>query len=139
MSNKETDLRMFVSQLDKLFLKLDSFANNNREVKIAVELYNNGKKITDAKTISQNWNKYVLQKYSREFDINEGENILDKMNFFLDKNYEDDLKDAKDASNYFLNLIDNIKPFLKSLDDEKKKDIFTTIQKINKLSIKINN
>lgn len=133
-----SSLNLFTAQLNKLFDELSQLPNPNKEIKFALESYNQMKlsnKYTDIE-LCINWNNYITKKYTDELTTSKNDtdkDLLNKINYFLNKDYKDDLVGE---ANTFAKIIDNIKLYLKSLPNNNQILIFKIIQKINNACIK---
>ena len=79
------------------------------------------------KMIISVWYRYICQKYEAEI---EAENL----EYFLEKDYAEDLKMDQQAANKVLEGIDKIRTPLRQLDESNKKKSIQYLKNLNQLS-----
>jgi hypothetical protein len=129
--DKPTILKAFNNQFEEFLDDISVlFPNNNdiRTSKTALLMLRkaNPKKIVDV------WYRYVCSKYEREI---QNENL----EYFLTKDYKDDLKMEDGGANKILEAIDNIRLPLRELETENKKKCVQYLKNLNTLSKIYNN
>lgn len=129
--DKPTILKAFNNQFEEFLDDISVlFPNNNdiRTSKTALLMLRkaNPKKIVDV------WYRYVCVKYEREI---QNENL----EYFLTKDYKDDLKMEDGGANKILEAIDNIRLPLRELETENKKKCVQYLKNLNTLSKIYNN
>lgn len=129
--DKPTILKAFNNQFEEFLDDISVlFPNNNdiRTSKTALLMLRkaNPKKIVDV------WYRYVCIKYEREI---QNENL----EYFLTKDYKDDLKMEDGGANKILEAIDNIRLPLRELETENKKKCVQYLKNLNTLSKIYNN
>ncbi len=129
--DKPTILKAFNNQFEEFLDDISVlFPNNNdiRTSKTALLMLRkaNPKKIVDV------WYRYVCSKYEREI---QNENL----EYFLTKDYKDDLKMEDGGANKILEAIDNIRVPLRELETENKKKCVQYLKNLNTLSKIYNN
>ena len=77
------------------------------------------------KLIISTWNKYISSQYSSQIEIG-------NIEFFINKNYTDDLKDIENSST-ILAKIDTLREPIKKLSSENMKKTIQYIQNLSKL------
>jgi len=120
-------LNVFLNHLIDFFDDLINVFPNDLDLKACREFIKTYRKI-NPKRIFETWDYYVLQKYRNHI---EGENY----NFFLEKNYNDDLIDASwDDMTNILNIIERIRYYLKDLEENNLKKTMKYLNNLIKLS-----
>ena len=77
------------------------------------------------KLIISAWNRYISSKYTSEIEMG-------NIEFFINKNYTDDLKDIENSST-ILAKIDTLREPIKQLSSENMKKTIQYIQNLSKL------
>ena len=117
-------LKTFNNQLSELFEDIIRIFPNDKEIYLAYTSLTTLKKM-NPKLIINVWKKYIMDTYNNEI---ENGNI----DYFLHKNYTDDLKHTEYA-NEILSKIEKIREPIKSLTDENKTKTIQYIQNLTNL------
>ena len=117
-------LKTFNNQLSELFEDIIRIFPNDKEIYLAYTSLTTLKKM-NPKLIINVWKKYIMDTYNNEI---ENGNI----DYFLNKNYTDDLKNTEYA-NEILSKIEKIREPIKSLTDENKTKTIQYIQNLTNL------
>jgi hypothetical protein len=122
--NKSDILSGFNNHLNELLESLIEILPDNKELKTALASLVTIRK-ANPKLIIMGWKHYVLDKYE--------ENIMSgNLEYFLEKDYSDDVKDTGDAAN-ILDKIIVIKNTMKGLDKVNLDKTVSYLQNLTKL------
>ena len=122
--NKSEIMGGFNNHLAELLESLIEIIPENKELKTALASLVTIRK-ANPKLIITSWKHYVLEKYE--------ENIMSgNVEYFLEKDYSDDVKDTGDAAN-ILDKIIVIKNTMKGLDKANLDKTVTYLQNLTKL------
>ncbi len=122
--NKSEIMGGFNNHLAELLESLIEIIPENKELKAALASLVTIRK-ANPKLIIITWKEYVLEKYE--------ENIMSgDVEYFLEKDYSDDVKDTGDAAN-ILDKIIVIKNTMKELDETNLDKTVTYLQNLTKL------
>ena len=122
--NKSDILSGFNNHLNELLESLIEILPDNKELKTALASLVTIRPATP-KFIIMSWKNYVLDKYE--------ENIMSgNLEYFLEKDYSDDVKDTGDAAN-ILDKIIVIKNTMKRLDKVNLDKTVSYLQNLTKL------
>jgi hypothetical protein len=122
--NKSEIMGGFNNHLAELLESLIEIIPENKELKAALASLVTIRK-ANPKLIIITWKEYVLEKYE--------ENIMSgDVEYFLEKDYSDDVKDTGDAAN-ILDKIIVIKNTMKGLDETNLDKTVTYLQNLTKL------
>lgn len=122
--NKSEIMGGFNNHLAELLESLIEIIPENKELKAALASLVTIRK-ANPKLIIITWKEYVLEKYE--------ENIMSgNVEYFLEKDYSDDVKDTGDAAN-ILDKIIVIKNTMKGLDETNLDKTVTYLQNLTKL------
>lgn len=122
--NKSDILSGFNNHLNELLESLIEILPDNKELKTALASLVTIRK-ANPKLIIMSWKHYVLDKYE--------ENIMSgNLEYFLEKDYSDDVKDTGDAAN-ILDKIIVIKNTMKELDKVNLDKTVSYLQNLTKL------
>jgi hypothetical protein len=109
------------SFLDDMLIVLPS----NQDLK-TIKVLNKTLSKTKPSVIIKMWKIYVADKYGDEINIS-------NIDFFLGKDYKDDLEDNP-HSKYYLDFIDKLRKPISLLHDDDKKSTVKYIQNLSKMS-----
>ena len=84
-------------------------------------------KKVNPKSILVGWKYYVTKKYKQEI-------YSGNINYFLQKNYQDDLGDIPTDMEYYMDIIERLREPLSQLSDTNKKKATKYLQNLTKLS-----
>lgn len=122
--NKSEIMGGFNNHLSELLESLSEILPENKELKTAIASLVTARK-TNPKLIIMSWKHYVLDKYE--------ENIMSgNLEYFLEKDYSDDVKNEADAAN-ILDKIIVIKNTMKTLDKVNLDKTVSYLQNLTKL------
>lgn len=122
--NKTDILSGFNNHLNELLESLIEILPDNKELKTSLASLVTIRK-ANPKIIIMSWKHYVLDKYE--------ENIMSgNLEYFLEKDYSDDVKDTGDAAN-ILDKIIVIKNTMKGLDKVNLDKTVSYLQNLTKL------
>ena len=114
----------FNNHLSELLESLSEILPENKELKTAIASLATARK-ANPKLIIMSWKHYVLDKYE--------ENIMSgNLDYFLEKDYSDDVKNEADAAN-ILDKIIVIKNTMKTLDKVNLDKTVSYLQNLTKL------
>ena len=122
--NKSNILSAFNNHLMELFTDINSIIKNNRDLEAAQTALVAVKKANPRLLVTV-WKLNIADKYRN--DITEG-----NINFFLDKDYSEDLRDA-DQSAMILEKINLLREPIRGLGEENLKKTIGYIQNLTKL------
>lgn len=126
MSNKSIILRAFNNIFFEFIDKVIYFFPDHTEFKTArtsIEIL----KKTNPTIIVKIWFTYVYTPYAEE--INNGD-----INFFINKDYSNDLKDTTDQSR-IMKFINDMREYVMNVPDEQKNIIMNYVQNLSKMSV----
>jgi len=122
-------LSSFLEQITEFLVDLMVIYPDDNDLKNATDMLMHMKK-SNPKLLVIIWNKYVVEKYEQK--IMEGD-----INYFLDKNYKEDIVDIQQNGIRILEAIDRFRQRIKGLSESNKDKSIKYIQNITKLSSSI--
>tara|TARA_B110000967_G_scaffold209268_1_gene264668 strand:+ start:2061 stop:2453 length:393 start_codon:yes stop_codon:yes gene_type:complete len=124
--DKPTILKAFNNQFEEFLDDLCVLFPENNDIKTTYTGLSMLRKANPKKIVSV-WYRYVCSKYEDEIE-------KENLEYFLKKNYTDDLKMDPGAANKVLDGIDKIREPLRHLDAENKKKAIQYLKNLNQLS-----
>ncbi len=124
--DKTTILKAFNSQFEEFLEDIEVIFPTNRDIKTTKTALLMMRK-ANPKMLVSIWYRYVCSKYEMEI---ENENL----EYFLTKDYNEDLKMDQGAANKVLEGIDKIRVPMRDLDTENKTKCIQYLKNLNKLS-----
>ena len=121
---KSDILKTFNNQLSELFEDVIKIFPNDKEIYLGYTSLTTLKKM-NPKLIINVWKNYILNTYNDEIDNG-------NIDYFLNKNYSDDLKHTEYA-NEILSKIEKLREPIKSLTDDNKKKTIQYVQNLTNL------
>ena len=122
--SKSDFLNAFNNQLMELIEALIEIIPSNNELKIAKTSISNLRKM-NPRIIMPIWKEHVLDKYEKQIDDGD-------INFFLEKDYNEDVKNEGNSSE-ILEKIKIVKNNIKNLDETNRGKTILYIQNLTKL------
>jgi len=119
-------LKVFNTQLSEFLADLIILFPNDIDLKASRTAVNALKKV-NPKSLLINWKYYVTDKYQKQ--IMEGD-----IDFFLTKNYENDMTDIEDKG-AAMEAINRLKPALAKIGEENKRKASKYLINLTKLSV----
>jgi hypothetical protein len=129
--DKTTILKAFNNQFEEFLEDVEVLFPENNDIKTTKTGLNMLRK-ANPKMIVSVWYRYICVKYENEI---ENENL----EYFLTKDYSNDLKMDEGATNKVLDGIDKIREPLRHLDPVNKKKTIQYLKNLNQLSKIYNN
>lgn len=129
--DKATILKAFNNQFEEFLEDVEVLFPDNNDIKTSKTGLLMLRKANPKKIVSV-WYRYVCVKYEVEI---ENENL----DYFLAKDYSDDLKMDEGASNKIMEGIDKIREPLRQLDQSNRKKTLQYLKNLNQLSKMYNN
>lgn len=126
MADKGTYLKAFNNQFEEFLDDIVVIFPTNHDIKTTKTALLMLRK-ANPKMIISVWYRYICSKYQDEI---ENENI----EYFLTKDYSEDLKMDQGAANKVLEGIDKIRNPMRELDDDNKIKCIQYLKNLNKLS-----
>ena len=123
----QTLTKLFNTQLSELMGLLVSYFPDNADV-VASQTAMNALKRTNPRILLSIWTEHIFAKYAVQ--ISEG-----NLDFFINKDYRDELTDVKDVE-LILDSIDRLRPSFKELSGQNLKDVITYLQNLNTICFK---
>ena len=123
--NKSDILTIFNNQLGLFFDDIISIFPNDNDLKVA-QLSLFGIRKANPRLIVSIWNEHIANQYRNE--ISEG-----NINFFIEKDYTEDLKDSGNAS-IILSKISVLREPIKKLGEENLQKTIQYLQNLTKIS-----
>lgn len=124
--DKSTILKAFNNQFEEFMEDVEILFPDNNDIRTTKTALNMMRK-ANPKRLCDVWFRYIYTKYGDE--INNG-----NIEYFLSKDYSNDLKMDEGAVNKVLEAIDKIREPLRDLDTENKKKCLQYLQNLNQLS-----
>jgi hypothetical protein len=128
--DKSSILKGFNNQFEEFLEDIETLFPNNNDIKTSKTGLMMLRK-ANPKMIINVWYRYVCEKYEEEI---ENENI----EYFLEKDYSEDLKKNPNSSQV-LQGIDNLRQPLRELEESNKKKTIQYLKNLNQLSKIYNN
>ena len=129
--DKGTILKAFNNQFEEFIEDVEILFPDNNDIRTTKTALNMMRK-ANPKRLCDVWFRYIYTKYGDE--INNG-----NIEYFLSKDYSNDLKMDEGSINKVLEAIDKIRNSLRDLDTENKKKCLQYLQNLNQLSQIYNN
>jgi hypothetical protein len=129
--DKTTILRAFNSQFEEFLEDVELLFPENKDIRTTKTGLTMMKK-ANPKMIVSVWYRYICVKYEDEIE-------KENLEYFLTKDYSEDLKMDEGAANKILDSIDKIREPLRFLDEENKKKCVQYLKNLNQLSKIYNN
>jgi len=129
--DKTTILRAFNSQFEEFLEDVELLFPENKDIRTTKTGLTMMKK-ANPKMIVSVWYRYICVKYEDEIE-------KENLEYFLTKDYSEDLKMDEGAANKILDSIDKIREPLRFLDKENKKKCVQYLKNLNQLSKIYNN
>ena len=129
--DKGTILKAFNNQFEEFIEDVEILFPDNNDIRTTKTALNMMRK-ANPKRLCDVWFRYIYTKYGDE--INNG-----NIEYFLSKDYSNDLKMDEGSINKVLEAIDKIRNPLRDLDTENKKKCLQCLQNLNQLSQIYNN
>jgi len=124
--DKGTILKAFNNQFEEFIEDVEILFPDNNDIRTTKTALNMMRK-ANPKRLCDVWFRYIYTKYGDE--INNG-----NIEYFLSKDYSNDLKMDEGSINKVLEAIDKIRNPLRDLDTENKKKCLQYLQNLNQLS-----
>jgi len=124
--DKGTILKAFNNQFEEFVEDIEILFPDNNDIRTTKTALNMMRK-ANPKRLCDVWFRYIYTKYGDE--INNG-----NIEYFLSKDYSNDLKMDEGSINKVLEAIDKIRNPLRDLDTENKKKCLQYLQNLNQLS-----
>lgn len=124
--DKSAILKGFNNQFEEFLEDIEILFPENHDIKTSKSGLTMLRK-ANPKMIISVWYRYICQKYENEI---EAENL----EYFLEKDYAEDLKMDQQAANKVLDGIDKIRTPLRQLDESNKKKSIQYLKNLNQLS-----
>ena len=129
--DKTTILKAFNSQFEEFLEDVELLFPENKDIRTTKTGLTMMKK-ANPKMIMSVWYRYICVKYEDEIE-------KENLEYFLSKDYSDDLQMDEGAANKILESIDKIREPLRFLDEENKKKCVQYLKNLNQLSKIYNN
>jgi hypothetical protein len=124
--DKTTVLKAFNNQFEEFLEDVEVLFPENNDIKTTKTGLSMLRK-ANPKMIVSVWYRYICSKYEVEIE-------KENLEYFLTKDYADDLKMDAGAANKVLEGIDKIRVPLRQLDEENKKKTIQYLKNLNQLS-----
>jgi hypothetical protein len=129
--DKTTILKAFNNQFEEFLEDVEVLFPENSDIKTTKTGLNMLRK-ANPKMIVSVWYRYICIKYENEIE-------KENLEYFLTKDYSNDLKMDEGAANKVLDGIDKIREPLRHLDPTNKKKTIQYLKNLNQLSKIYNN
>ena len=129
--DKTTILKAFNNQFEEFLEDVEVLFPENSDIKTTKTGLNMLRK-ANPKMIVSVWYRYICLKYEAEIE-------KENLEYFLNKDYSNDLKMDEGATNKVLDGIDKIREPLRHLDPTNKKKTIQYLKNLNQLSKIYNN
>ena len=124
--DKSVILKAFNNQLEEFCNDLLTVFPDNKEIKINKGILDTVRK-TNPRLIVQIWFSSITQPYSRQ--IEQGD-----YNFFINKDYTNDINIDNDTNTKYLNLINSLRNDVRNLSMENKEKTMKYVKNLVQLS-----
>ena len=124
--DKQTILKAFNSQFEEFLEDIEILYPDNKDIRTTKTGLGMMRRVNPKKIVSV-WYRYICLKYKEEID-------KENLDFFLSKDYRDDLKMDEGTSNKVLEGIDKIRGPMRELDDDNTKKCIQYFKNLNTLS-----
>mgnify|MGYP006433611453 CR=1 len=123
--NKKIILKTYINQFDEFLDDTLRLFPTDMDIRYCKTSFNILKK-TNPKMIIKTWKLYIADKYKDQIENND-------VNFFMNKNYNDDLVDVSN-SQYVIKTINRLKKPMAKMDNDNKNKCMKYLQNLSKLS-----
>jgi len=123
--NKKIILKTYINQFDEFLDDTLRLFPTDMDIRYCKTSFNILKK-TNPKMIIKTWKHYIADKYKDQIENND-------VNFFMNKNYNDDLVDVSN-SQYVIKTINRLKKPMAKMDNDNKNKCMKYLQNLSKLS-----
>jgi hypothetical protein len=125
MTDKSTILRTFNKHFFDFLEDIKGVLPENKEIIYAITSFNTIKRANPT-VIAKSWYNFIFLRYKGVIDNG-------NLDFFIEKDYADDLSNVN-RSEDIISMIDNIRKPIKEMDEVNKKHSLKYIQNLCKLS-----
>jgi hypothetical protein len=126
MTDKITIQRAFNTLLFEFLRDIQSVYPDNKEIAYAADSFETVKRMNPS-IIIRGWYSYVYLPYANYIDGGD-------LDFFLNKNYAEDMSQVSSGKDDFLKMIDKVRKPLQEMEDVNKEHTKEYLRKLNKLS-----
>jgi len=123
--NKKIILKTYINQFDEFLDDTLRLFPSDMDIRYCKTSFNILKK-TNPKMIIKTWKLYIVDKYKVQIENND-------VDFFMNKNYNDDLVDISN-SQYVIKTINRLKKPIAKMDIDNKNKCMKYLQNLSKLS-----
>jgi hypothetical protein len=126
MTDKITIQRAFNTLLQDFFKDIQTIYPDNSEISFAVDSFDTLKRMNPS-IIIRAWYSYAYLPYASYIDGGD-------LDFFLNKDYSEDIDTKSGKKDEFLKMIDKVRKPLSEMDDVNREHTKEYLRKLNKLS-----
>jgi len=123
--DKKLILKTYINQFDEFLDDTLRLFPKDTDIRYCKTSFNIIKK-TNPKMIIKTWKLYIADKYKKQIEDSD-------VDFFMNKNYTDDLVDVSN-SQYVIKTINRLKKPIAKMDDNNKNKCMKYLQNLSKLS-----
>lgn len=123
--DKKLILKTYINQFDEFLDDTLRLFPKDTDIRYCKTSFNIIKK-TNPKMIIKTWKLYIADKYKKQIEDSD-------VDFFMSKNYTDDLVDVSN-SQYVIKTINRLKKPIAKMDDNNKNKCMKYLQNLSKLS-----
>lgn len=123
--NKKIILKTYINQFDEFLDDTLRLFPSDMDIRYCKTSFNLLKK-TNPKMIIKTWKYYIVDKYKVQIENND-------VDFFINKNYNEDLVDVSN-SQYVVKTINRLKKPMAKMDRDNKNKCMKYLQNLSKLS-----
>lgn len=123
--DKKLILKTYINQFDEFLDDTLRLFPKDTDIRYCKTSFNIIKK-TNPKMIIKTWKIYIADKYKKQIEDSD-------VDFFMSKNYTDDLVDVSN-SQYVIKTINRLKKPIAKMDDNNKNKCMKYLQNLSKLS-----
>lgn len=123
--DKKLILKTYINQFDEFLDDTLRLFPKDTDIRYCKTSFNIIKK-TNPKMIIKTWKLYIADKYKKQIEDSD-------VDFFMSKNYNDDLVDVSN-SQYVIKTINRLKKPIAKMDDNNKNKCMKYLQNLSKLS-----
>lgn len=123
--DKKLILKTYINQFDEFLDDTLRLFPKDTDIRYCKTSFNIIKK-TNPKMIIKTWKIYIADKYKKQIEDSD-------VDFFMSKNYNDDLVDVSN-SQYVIKTINRLKKPIAKMDDNNKNKCMKYLQNLSKLS-----
>ena len=123
--DKKLILKTYINQFDEFLDDTLRLFPKDTDIRYCKTSFNIIKK-TNPKMIIKTWKLYIADKYKKQIEDSD-------VDFFMSKNYNDDLLDVSN-SQYVIKTINRLKKPIAKMDDNNKNKCMKYLQNLSKLS-----